>query len=237
MTLLVCLTPFVVLASRSSLPVSIKRYGCWCLVIAGVLVGVTRTASAQATVSALPVAIPPLSLKVGAGEGDQRRPGVSETKPISVVVLNELELPQPEAKVTFIAPKEGPTVLFAGESAEKAGTSFREGVSETTVTTDRDGVASVNVIRGTNQKGPLKIRVLASFEGKTAETVVNQVIVSPPFWTKPRIVGFSTAAGATAIVLWQVLKPGPLTGSPGSASVSPLGTRAGVHIYFGGTRR
>jgi hypothetical protein len=153
-----------------------------------------------------------LKIVVKQGEGDSHRPGDKTGSTIVVQVLNEVELPQPEADVNFSSDQEGASVLFDGDK------------TFVTVRSDAQGMARVPGVRGNKVKGAVTIRVTASFEGKSGTTPINQINVSGPILNRTRGGILAGALAATGVILYEVFKPGPPTAtinSPTATTTSP----------------
>ena len=177
-----------------------------------------------------------LTIKVEQGEGDVHRPGDPGTA-ITVVVTNEFNIAQPGASVSFTAPQVAsaclPTASKSPATSSKALT-IREkcvpsvvlGNSQTSVRklADADGKVEIQGVIGNNIKGAVPIRVGALFQDRIGTGTVNQVIAGGPFWTRKKIGIFSAVIGTTAIILYEVFKPGPPSvtiNSPTATTVTP----------------
>jgi len=102
-----------------------------------------------------------LSIEVEEGEGAVNVVGKkSATRPL-VTVRNEKNQLLEGAMVAFIAPADGPSVLFGN------------GLRTVTVMTDAKGRARVPSMRAVNA-GSFKMEVAASFRGEMASIIINQ---------------------------------------------------------------
>jgi hypothetical protein len=142
-----------------------------------------------------------LKIKVLKGEGDTHRPGDKSGTVLEVQVLTEVDLPQPEAEVTFTADQDGPSVR-AGKDTKPLNLKVRS---------NAQGIARVEGVLGNKIKGPVTIRLNASFEGRTGADTINQVNESGPVLNRTRGGILAGALAATGVILYEVLKPGPPT--------------------------
>src|SRR5215471_603934 len=111
-----------------------------------------------------------LKIKVIKGEGDTHRPGDKLGTVLEVQVLTEVDLPQPEAEVTFTADADGPSVRV-GKDTKPLSLKVRS---------NAQGIARVEGVLGNKIKGPVTIRLNASFEGRSGAETINQVNESGP---------------------------------------------------------
>jgi hypothetical protein len=167
-----------------------------------------------------------LKIKVVRGEGDVHRPGDKAGTAIEIQVLNELDLPQADAEVTLTADADGPSVLL-----EKSTSAFN-----ITRKSDIQGIARVDGVYGNKIKGPVTIKVAASFEGKSGTAAINQVNESGPLLNRTRGGILAGALAVTGVVLYEIFKPGPPTATinaPTSSTGTPKNVVRGPVIRVG----
>jgi hypothetical protein len=155
-----------------------------------------------------------LKIKVLKGESDIHRPGDKQGTVIEIQVLNEVDLPQADAEVTFAADADVPSVSLEKDTA----------ALNVTRKSDIQGIARIEGIYGNKLKGSVTIRVTASFEGKSATSTINQVNQSGPLLNRKRGGILAGVLATTGIVLYEILKPGPPTATinaPTSSTGSP----------------
>jgi hypothetical protein len=166
-----------------------------------------------------------LKITVKKGEGDSHRPGDKTGTAISVQVLNEVDLPQSEAEVTFRCESKRACVFLDRDKAKVSTMSNSE------------GVALVEGVRGNGVRGAVTVYVDAMFEDKKGTATINQVNDRAPIWTKKRVGLLAGTLAITGIVLYEILKPGPptLTGNNSGSTVGPPtgGASIGVPQAFG----
>jgi hypothetical protein len=161
---------------------------------------------------------------VVADETKQYRQGDKKPIPIKVQVLNEVDIPQPAAEVTFLAPPaDGPAVTFDTEitADQNCAVPVNE-PDKICVKSNDEGFVTLARVIGNDIKGPVTVSVSASFEGKSGTQTVIRTIQGR-FWTKNRKIVAAGAAAATAALLYEFLKPGPPTGNVtgATATVAP----------------
>ena len=125
-------------------------------------------AAVIAAISLLPVAIqaqaPPASLQITILDGDEAMNNIRQRtarEPI-VQVEDENHKPVAGAVVIFLLPNDG------------AGGTFTGGARTLTVTTDAKGQAIAHGFHPNQMTGRFQIRVQASYQGRTAQTTINQ---------------------------------------------------------------
>jgi hypothetical protein len=164
---------------------------------------------------------------VVADETKQYRQGDKKPIPIKVQVLNEVDIPQPAAEVTFIAPPaDGPTVTFDTEitADQNCAVPVNE-PDKICVKSNDEGFVTLARVIGNDIKGLVTVSVSASFEGKNGTQTVNRTIQGR-FWTRNRKIIATGAAAATAVLLYEFLKPGPPNGN---VSNTPTATVSAPH--------
>lgn len=123
-------------------------------------------------------------------------------------------------------PIAGATVLFLLPN-DGAGGAFTGGARSLTVTTDSKGQAIAHGLRPNHVSGRYQIRVQASYQGKTAQTQINQTNVaaasaagsgssSTAIWVG---IAVAVAAGATAAIVGTRGGPTATIGTP--IAISP----------------
>jgi len=160
-----------------------------------------------------------LKIKVLQGEGDVHRPGDKAGTAIEIAVLNEVDLPQPDAVCSFTSLQpDGPSVQLEKDTA--ALSLQRK--------SDADGKVLVEGIYGNKIHGSVTIQVACSFEGKKGRISINQVNERGPILTRNRVLLILGAMAGTGIGLYEAYKPGPPTasinaptGSTGTATFTP----------------
>lgn len=137
----------------------------------------------------------PAGLRIVVLEGEGAINNISEhrAKEPIVEVLNSNNAPVKGASVTFLLPENGPSGEFGG------------GVRVLTAFTDEKGQAIGRGLVPNQNAGPFQIRAVGSFEGLTANTVINQTNAAPSnasgggiskkFWLIA-IIGGAAATGA-----------------------------------------
>jgi hypothetical protein len=177
---------------------------------------------AMATPAAWCQAVPAeqLQIKVIKGEGDVHRPGDKTGTVIELQVLNEVELPQPDAEVELTAEPDGPSVRLEKETIPLS----------VKVKSNPQGVARVDGILGNKLKGPVTIHVAASFEGKKGVNTINQVNESGPVLNRTRGLILAGVLAATGIILYERFKPGPPTATINSPTSSTTGPQFSISI-------
>ncbi len=155
-------------------------------------------------------------------------------KTIIVEVRNEFDLPQPGATVLFEVKAGEPGVVQTDTAAapttgkkkpkkpkapkapspnakpkDPASVLLEGTETSLTKTSKADGQVVVENVLGNKIKGPSSILVTATLGEKKGTVVVAQQNDNGPFWTPKKAAIFAGAAGATAIILYETLKPGP----------------------------
>jgi hypothetical protein len=155
------------------------------------------------------------------GEGSEHIPRDKVGSEIQVQVLDELQLPKQGVEVTFEAPDDPnkPSVRF--------------GINKTSAKamTNDLGFASVKGVFGNGVRGPVTIKVSATFEEKTATAEIKQSNVRGPFWNRRTGEYLGGALATIGVVLYEILKPGPPTATvqtPTSSTQGPSGTTSSV---------
>jgi hypothetical protein len=120
--------------------------------------------AAALTIPTLDAQAPPASLQITIIDGEDALNNIRQRtarEPI-VQVEDENHKPVAGAAVVFVLPNEGPSGTFLG------------GVRTLTVQTDSNGRAVARGFRPNHATGKYQIRVNASYQGKTAQTTINQ---------------------------------------------------------------
>jgi hypothetical protein len=170
-------------------------------------------------------------------------------KTLEVTVFNELDLPQPGATVLFevkageqapvpadttavpttgkkkVKKPKAPKTPSPNAKAKEPASVFLEGTETTlTKTSDADGRVVVPGVIGNKIKGPSSILVTATLGEKKGTAIIAQQNDNGPFWTKKKAAIFASVAGATAVILYETLKPGPPAiniGAPTASTSKP----------------
>jgi hypothetical protein len=146
---------------------------------------------------------PPASLQITILDGDEAMNNIRQRtarEPI-VQVEDENHKPVAGAAVTFLLPNDGPGGTFAG------------GARTMTVTTDSKGQAVGRGLHPNHAAGRYQIRVSASFQGLTAQAIINQTNQA----------GGANAASSHTTAKWiSVLVAGAVT-----ATAVAVGTHSG----------
>jgi hypothetical protein len=156
---------------------------------------------------------PPASLQITIIDGEDALNNIKQRtarEPI-VQVEDENHKPVAGAAVVFLLPNEGASGAFTG------------GVRTLNVVTDSKGQAVARGFHPNHAAGRYQIRVNASYQGKTAQTTINQTNVA----------GAGAATGASAMTkLLTILVAGAVAGAAvavsthvgGGGSVPPAGS-------------
>ena len=131
---------------------------------------------------------PPARLRIVVVEGEGALNNISEhrAKEPVVQVLNDNSAPVKGASVTFLLPETGPSGEFGG------------GVRVLTGFTDEKGQAVGRGLVPNQSAGPFQIRAVASFEGLTASTDINQTNAAPA----------NASAGGVSKKFWLIAAAG-----------------------------
>jgi hypothetical protein len=130
-----------------------------------------------------------------------------------IQVEDENRRPVAGAAVTFLLPNQG------------AGATFANGARSLTITTDAQGRAAARGLRPNNVNGQYEIRVNASHQGRSANTIISQTSaitaavatgISAKLIAILAIAGGAAAAGAVAAT-----RAGNGNGNGGGAGASP----------------
>lgn len=161
---------------------------------------------------------PEIAVVVKEGEGALNNIRAQRAKEPVVLVQDVNERPVSGATVTFLLPELGPSGAFP------SGTSL-------IVTTGEDGLAVGKGLKPNNVVGDVEIRVVASYQGQTARTVIHQTNAAPKAssgGSRKTAVLLAVIGGAGAAVAVGVTRGGSKspTTTPG-ASISAGGTTFG----------
>jgi len=184
-----------------------------------------------------------LRIIVTAGEAAVHHPADKPDKggvTIEVQVLNELELPQAGAAITFevlpgaavsaedpIAPadakgkpkarrKKKPVQLKEGQKL--AAVVFEGEKTKIDSISDAEGKARITGVVGNRVNGQSRVTVRAAFEGKEGSKTVNQLNERGPLCPSKCKGIVAGSMAATGIILYETLKPGPPAGTLGSVT-------------------
>jgi hypothetical protein len=151
-------------------------------------------AAASLLLPTLQAQAPPASLQITIIDGEDAINNIRQRtarEPI-VQVEDENHKPIAGAAVVFLLPNEGPSGTFAG------------GVRTLNVVTDAKGQAVARGFHPNHAAGKYQIRVNASYQGKTAQTTINQQNVS----------GVASGAGSSAMIkIIAILAAGAVAGT------------------------
>lgn len=164
-----------------------------------------------------------LRLTVKEGEGAINNIRAAKAKEPIVEVTDASGRPVTGASVVFLLPELGPSGIFAASG------------STMSVLTGSDGIAVGRGLKPNNVAGEFEIRIVASFQGRTARATVRQTNVAPQ---KAGASGGGKTAlivallgGAGAAVALGVTRSGgggnPNPAGPSSTVISPGGSSFG----------
>jgi hypothetical protein len=135
------------------------------LFIGAVFLCISNTPRGYSQAQAVPVPPPAVNIVVVTGEGAMnsiRRPTPQD---LAVRVEDEQGRPVAGASVTFHLPDTGPSATFGSDRTVEI------------VTTDEQGVARITGLRPNNVQGEFRIRVTASYQGKSASALITETNV------------------------------------------------------------
>jgi hypothetical protein len=149
-----------------------------------------------------------LKIKILKGDNETHLPTDRAGKPLEVEVRNDVDLPQPDAQVSFAVKPDSAPVWLVKDKAKKP--------LDIKVTADDQGIARIENIHGLKPRGPVQISVKAAFAGKEGMSTINQVVDRGPWLTRKRATILGAVLATTGIVLYEVFKAGPPTASIGA---------------------
>jgi hypothetical protein len=156
-----------------------------------------------------------LGIVIVEGNGAINNVGQPVPRAISVRVEDENKKPVPGATVAFTLPAQGASGTFANQS------------TDTTVTTDEQGLAVVRALRPNKSAGKMEIVVIASYQGQTARATVtqfNMLVQNAGHKSNGKLililslVGGAAAGGAFAATHKSGTAPAPTT-TPGPVTI------------------
>lgn len=191
------------------------------------MTAITKTGQRRAVAMALVLALaasvsaqePEIAVVVKEGEGALNNIRTLRAKEPVVLVQDSSERPVKGATVTFLLPELGASGVFP------SGTSL-------IVTTGEDGLAVGKGLKPNNVVGDVEIRVVASYQGQTARTVIHQTNAAPKASSaggKKTAVLLAVIGGVGAAVAVGVTRGGGSSSTPSNpgASISAGGTTFG----------
>jgi hypothetical protein len=168
----------------------------------------------------LPAQAPPASLQITILDGEEAMNNIRQRtarEPI-VQVEDENHKPIAGAAVVFLLPNDGAGGLFAG------------GSRTLTAVTDSKGQAVARGLRPNNVAGRFQIHVQASYQGKTAQTDINQTNIAGKVKAgKSSVSKWLILVAAVGLAIGLVTSHGgsspstnvPVSVTPGTGSVGP----------------